>query len=317
MAALRRAAALVARINRIATTSTPLLRRRASAAVSAQQRRGVATCMGTMQSPTVHQQHTHTGTGGGSHRRASTCSGSGCPAGGSSAAAAAAAATAAPVCAISVFEMFSIGIGPSSSHTVGPMRAAERFCSEVAADSALFDRITRVACKLYGSLALTGIGHGTPGAVMHGLEGGLPHTVNIERYEERVAAILKGDTLKLAGVRDVEFDRDCLPLLRDRVLPKHSNGMEFFAYAADGSVLMRRVYYSIGGGFFVSEDGINSDNALAEVAGDAEAPTPSNSAAAPHAPFAFASGADLLRMCKEEGLTIPQLAMRNEMAWRR
>ena len=223
------------------------------------------------------------------------------------------AAASGPPTAISVFDMFSIGIGPSSSHTVGPMRAAERFATIVCSHSDVLDATTRVACKLYGSLALTGIGHGTPGAVMHGLEGHLPHTVEIDTYEQRVADIKAGELLNLGGTKFVEFDDDCLPLLRDQVLPQHSNGMEFFAFDKDGSVLMRRVYYSIGGGFFVSEEGLSSGDALAP-ANQGNEPVLDPVFTPP--PYPFRSGSELLALCKRDGLTIPELAMHNELQWR-
>ena len=169
--------------------------------------------------------------------------------------------TSSPSAVISVLELFSIGIGPSSSHTVGPMRAAERFASLALASPVVAESVASVSCKLYGSLALTGIGHGTPDAIMHGLEGHLPDTVPIDSYLERVAEIKSAQRIRLGGSKEVHFDESCLPLLKDQVLPKHSNGMQFFAYDAEGNVLLTRRYYSIGGGFFVTDEGHDTGDA--------------------------------------------------------
>jgi len=215
-------------------------------------------------------------------------------------------------CAISVFEMFAIGIGPSSSHTVGPMRAAERFAS-ILSNSDYFGAVTKVKCNLYGSLALTGIGHGTPGAVMHGLEGHLPDSVDIETYDARVAEIKSTKKLVLAGRKAVEFDDDCLPLLKDQVLPAHSNGMEFFAYDSDGEVLCSQRYYSIGGGFFVTDEGFGHDDALF-AAGDLASTT--SRSHTDSAPFPFRNAKEVFDMCESANMTVPELAMQNELVWR-
>lgn len=216
--------------------------------------------------------------------------------------------------AISVFEMFSIGIGPSSSHTVGPMRAAHRFASLLLASPGLVDSVARVKCALYGSLALTGIGHGTPGAVMLGLEGNLPDTVDVEGYKDRLRVIRETRRLRIGGRHDVEFDDDCLPLLKSEVLPQHANGMEFSAFDASGELLLKRRYYSIGGGFFVSERGAKADDALAGAGALAGTTTHSPRSVAP--PFPFRDAADVVAMCRANDISVQQLALENELAWR-
>ena len=150
----------------------------------------------------------------------------------------------------SLFDLFKIGIGPSSSHTVGPMRAAYRFVQGFDAASA-----ARIRVELYGSLALTGRGHGTPRGVLLGLSGERPDTVDPAAIDSRMAEITEQSQLPLSGghVIPFHFDQDFL-FHPAAVLPAHSNGMRFTAYRTGGDVLDSRVYYSIGGGFVV-EDG--------------------------------------------------------------
>jgi L-serine dehydratase len=198
----------------------------------------------------------------------------------------------------SLFDLFKIGIGPSSSHTVGPMRAAGRFARGLM-DAGAAARVACLRVELYGSLALTGRGHGTPRGVLLGLSGEQPDTVDPSCIESRMAAIAERGEIVLAGVRRVPFQMERDFIFRpDQMLPGHSNGMRFTAYAVDGGTLDSRVYYSVGGGF-VREEG--EDAAARE-------PAP--------VPYPFGSGAGLLRLGAEHGLRIDQIMLANECAWR-
>src|SRR4051794_4231349 len=154
--------------------------------------------------------------------------------------------------AVSVFDLFSIGIGPSSSHTVGPMRAAGRFARHLAADG-LLPSVERVRIELYGSLGATGAGHGTPGAVVLGLEGSEPDTVDPVLAKARVEEVHAGRKLRLAGTHAIDFDHTADIVLSLRAMEFHSNGMVFSAFDSASEELSRRVYYSVGGGFVVDE----------------------------------------------------------------
>ena len=194
----------------------------------------------------------------------------------------------------SIFDLFKIGIGPSSSHTVGPMRAARRFATELLA----FPSLSRVRVELYGSLALTGIGHGTDRALLLGLSGEEPDTVDTTQVDSMIERIRTTETLIIGGKIPVPFHIDSdLAFHKDLILPGHSNGMRFVAYHG-ADELFRKVYYSIGGGFII-EEGEN-------VAASAKTAVP----------YSFQSGADLLAMCSQTGLSISALMMANEMAWR-
>ena len=158
--------------------------------------------------------------------------------------------------AISVFDLFSIGIGPSSSHTVGPMRAARMFARRLR-NEGLLDSVASVRSELYGSLGATGHGHGTPKAVLLGLEGASPRTVNVETADERVEAIKETGLLHLLGEREIPFSfDDDLVLHRRKALPYHANGMTIWAFDASGAELLSKTYYSVGGGFVVDEDAV-------------------------------------------------------------
>src|SRR5215218_3112630 len=155
---------------------------------------------------------------------------------------------------VSVFDLFSIGIGPSSSHTVGPMRAARRFITALAADRDL-PRTTRVQSELFGSLGATGHGHGSYNAVLWGLEGEDPETVDVVRGPARSAEIVESGRLRLNGGHYIAFNSDAdLVLHRRQRLPFHPNGMTFTAYAGE-EIVSERTYYSIGGGFVLDDDG--------------------------------------------------------------
>ncbi|MFJ4204638.1 L-serine ammonia-lyase [Streptomyces sviceus] len=203
--------------------------------------------------------------------------------------------------AISVFDLFSIGIGPSSSHTVGPMRAARMFARRLRNED-LLPAVASVRCELYGSLGATGHGHGTPKAVLLGLEGASPRTVDVENADDRVAEIKAAGVLKLLGEREIPFSfDDDLVLHRRKALPYHANGMTVWAYDASGAELLSKTYYSVGGGFVVDEDAVGEDRIKLD---DTVLKYP------------FRTGDELLRLTKETGLSISSLMLENERAWR-
>ncbi|MET9383894.1 L-serine ammonia-lyase [Streptomyces sp. NPDC002928] len=203
--------------------------------------------------------------------------------------------------AISVFDLFSIGIGPSSSHTVGPMRAARMFARRLRNED-LLASVASVRTELYGSLGATGHGHGTPKAVLLGLEGDSPRTVNVERADERVEEIKEAGRIRLLGEHEIPFSfDDDLVLHRRKTLPYHANGMTLWAYDASGAELLSKTYYSVGGGFVVDEDAVGADRIKLD---DTVLKYP------------FRTGDELLRLTKETGLSISALMLENERAWR-
>ncbi|MGW4823214.1 L-serine ammonia-lyase [Streptomyces sp. NPDC004227] len=208
--------------------------------------------------------------------------------------------------AISVFDLFSIGIGPSSSHTVGPMRAARMFVGRLKQDG-LLAQTAAVRAELFGSLGATGHGHGTPKAVLLGLEGHSPRTVDVEAADDEVERIRATKRLRLLGaeigpVHEIDFDADSqLILHRRRALPYHANGMTLFAYDAQGLPLLEKTYYSVGGGFVVDEDAVGADRVKLD---DTVLAHP------------FRTGHELLRTARETGLSISALMLDNEKAWR-
>ncbi len=203
---------------------------------------------------------------------------------------------------VSIFDIFKIGIGPSSSHTMGPMRAAQNFVADVA-DDGLLENVARVAVQLYGSLALTGRGHCTDVAVLAGLEGNLPDTVLPEEIEELIGRIRQRAMLRLGGVHDVAIDTDLdLLFLDDQVLPLHPNGMRFTALDDEGAKLATAEFYSIGGGFITRGDD-ESEEAIDD-RGSVRLAHP------------FHSGAELLSQADAAGLSIAALMLENETAWR-
>jgi len=203
--------------------------------------------------------------------------------------------------ALSAFDLYSVGIGPSSSHTVGPMRAAKMFVDGLVVAGRLHD-VARVQAELFGSLGATGHGHGSAKAVVLGLEGEEPATVDTDRSDERVATVHQDRSLLLAGKHPVPFDPDAdLVLHRRRSLPAHPNGMVFRALLADGAVLAERTYYSVGGGFVVDESATGADRVVLD-------DTP--------LPFPFTTGGELLAHCAREGMSISDVMLANEQAWR-
>ncbi|MEV6196752.1 L-serine ammonia-lyase [Streptomyces sp. NPDC051920] len=203
--------------------------------------------------------------------------------------------------AISVFDLFSIGIGPSSSHTVGPMRAARMFARRLRNED-LLASVASIRAELYGSLGATGHGHGTPKAVLLGLEGSSPRTVDVENADERVEQIKASGRLRLLGEHEIGFSfDDDLILHRRKALPYHANGMTIFAYDASGGLVLEKTYYSVGGGFVVDEDAVGEDRIKLD---DTILKYP------------FRTGDELLRLTKETGLSISALMLENERAWR-
>jgi len=199
---------------------------------------------------------------------------------------------------LSVFDLFKIGIGPSSSHTVGPMIAAARFAHRLE-QAELLPAVARVFVELYGSLGATGRGHGTDVAILLGLTGHLPDVIDPDSVAGIVGDIREHGRLLLLGrfpvgfveKRDMSFNRG--------VLPRHSNGMRFRASDAAGVELMKKEYYSIGGGFVMNCDGVRV-NAASDV----------------DVRFPFRSGDEMLSMAEQAGLTIAGLMMENEKSWR-
>lgn len=201
---------------------------------------------------------------------------------------------------LSVFDLFKIGIGPSSSHTVGPMRAALRFV-EGLRDDGLLASTERLKVELYGSLGATGKGHGSDKAVILGLEGERPETVDTASIAQRMAAIRESHELRLLGERSLRFDISSDLLFIRKPLAFHPNGMAFRAFDGAGLQLRSREYYSVGGGFVVDEQVAGSDRIV-------EDRTP--------LPYPFHSAAELLALCSEHGLSISQLMLANEAALR-
>jgi L-serine dehydratase len=203
--------------------------------------------------------------------------------------------------AISVFELFKIGIGPSSSHTVGPMRAALLFANSLKQSGRLADTVA-VKAELYGSLGATGKGHSSDKAVLLGLQGEAPDLVDVDTVADKLAAIRGSGRIRLLGEKEIPFvETEHLLFYRRQSLPYHPNGMRFTAYGIDDAVIQSRVYYSVGGGFVVDEDAAGTGR----IVSDATA-----------LPYPFKTGADLLALCRENQLSVSQLMMENEKAWR-
>jgi L-serine dehydratase len=207
--------------------------------------------------------------------------------------------------AVSVFDLFKIGIGPSSSHTVGPMRAARLFVQRLGHEG-LLERTARVLSQLYGSLGATGKGHGSDKAVLLGLAGHEPDTVDVDAVPALLAQMRSESRIVLFGHQSVAFnEKTDLKFHRRETLPFHANGMRFSAFAADGSLLSERAYYSVGGGFVVSDE-VAADGAKQKVI----AP---DSTVLPHP---FHSGNELLALTAAQGCSIAELMRRNERHWR-
>ena len=193
---------------------------------------------------------------------------------------------------VSAFDLFSIGVGPSSSHTVGPMRAALDFVRRIPLDA-----VGRITCTLYGSLGATGIGHGTPDAVVAGLRGLSPETCDPTEVRQAWASYPEGAPLLLAGRQAVAFGKADIVFAPRTRLPAHPNAMTITAYDTDAEAIAEETYYSVGGGF-IRREGEEAPLAAAEL------------------PFAYGDAATLLELCDEHGLTIAEIARRNETALR-
>src|SRR4051812_12871453 len=207
--------------------------------------------------------------------------------------------------ALSAFDLFKIGIGPSSSHTVGPMRAARLFALRLR-DGGLLERVARVQVTLYGSLGATGKGHGSDKAILLGLSGHEPDSVDVDSIASLVDGIRAGGELSVLGARRIPFqERSDLVFNHRDTLPLHSNGMRFVAHDADGTELCAATYYSVGGGFVVSDAPASDGGVHKRIVPDLTT-----------LPFPFRSGDELLALCARENTSIAGLMRRNERMWR-
>ncbi|SAL70826.1 L-serine dehydratase 1 [Caballeronia terrestris] len=201
--------------------------------------------------------------------------------------------------AVSVFDLFKIGIGPSSSHTVGPMRAALMFVQGLDRDG-LLDAVASVKCELYGSLGATGKGHGTDRGVMLGLMGDAPDTVDAQTISPRLDTVRMSKKLSLLGKHEIGFvQKEHIGFYR-QALAEHPNGMKLHAFDASGALLREATYLSVGGGFVVTAGAANTAVLTAHE----------------HLPYPFLTGDELLKMCNESGKSIAQLMWANERVWR-
>lgn len=200
--------------------------------------------------------------------------------------------------AVSVFDLFSVGIGPSSSHTVGPMRAAGMFVDELAGRD-MVDLVAEVRVDLFGSLAATGAGHGTMPAILLGLEGHRPETIETDEMEQRLAVIRADGKIRLAGQVAIALTESDICLQPGRQLAQHPNAMTLTAISAGGDVLYRETYFSVGGGFVVTETSPSR--------GESTGPETDGS---------FRSAAALLALTDRDGLSVSQVMMRQECVHR-
>jgi L-serine dehydratase len=204
--------------------------------------------------------------------------------------------------AISVFDLFKVGIGPSSSHTVGPMVAAREFALGLTSGAQLKD-VVRVKVDLLGSLGATGKGHGSDKAVLLGLEGDSPATVDVNTIDDRLSTIRSQKTFNLAGVQAIKFDepRDLI-MHKRKSLPFHPNGMVFSAFDANGDEIVSRTYYSVGGGFVLDEEAASNENQIKQ--DDTQLKYP------------FSTGDHLLELCNTHKKSIAEIMLANELTWR-
>lgn len=207
--------------------------------------------------------------------------------------------------AVSVFDLFKVGIGPSSSHTVGPMRAAKAFTQRLANEGVL-NSVVRVSSELYGSLGATGKGHGTDAAVLLGLAGFEPDTIQPDDIPMLLADIRGAGRVSLLGKHGIDLDEKADVLFyRNKTLPLHANGMTFTAFGAGGLKVSSHTYYSVGGGFVVSEPVLVDGTKQKAIAPDATV-----------LPLPFHSGDELLRIAHQNGCSIAEIMRRNERHWR-
>lgn len=202
--------------------------------------------------------------------------------------------------AISAFELFSIGIGPSSSHTVGPMRAALYFAQNLRRTGQL-QQVARVKAEMFGSLGATGKGHGTPAAVLMGLEGEAPENIDIAAMPRRLESIRTEHKLILLGTHTIRFERaDDLLFHRKQSLPYHPNGMIFTAFDEAWQVLTSATYFSVGGGFVVDESAALENRIFEDQT---------------RLPYPFTTGAELLALCNQHGKSVSDIMLANEQVW--
>jgi L-serine dehydratase len=202
---------------------------------------------------------------------------------------------------VSVFELFKIGIGPSSSHTVGPMRAAGTFVDRLS-EFGVLESTSRVKVTLFGSLAHTGRGHGTDNAVMLGLQGHLPNCIDPDIIPGVLEAIEQTGEITLSDKHSVAFKaKKDLVFNKRKSLPYHPNGMQFSAFNVEGELVLERQYYSVGGGFVVNQDEAAKDRIVKDRT---------------TLVYPFSSGEELLKQCHEHGLSIAEVMMANEKSWR-
>lgn len=202
--------------------------------------------------------------------------------------------------AVSIFDIFKIGIGPSSSHTVGPMRAAQSFVAKLDELGSL-KKTCRIKTELFGSLGATGKGHGSPKAIILGLEGESPETVDVDSITNRIANIREQEKLTLPNKQIIKFiDAEDLILHRNKSLPYHANGMTFTATDENANVLLSTSYYSVGGGFIVDENAANADCLIEDNT---------------ELPFHFTTAKELLELADETGFSISKIMLENEKIW--
>jgi len=203
--------------------------------------------------------------------------------------------------ALSVFDLFSVGMGPSSSHTVGPMRAAHLFSSALM-EAKLLSKVAHIRVELFGSLGATGRGHGSPKAIMLGLAGETPETVDVDAIDAWLASIRESGQLMVLGTHAISFtEKNDLIFSRSRTLPYHSNGMQFIALDAQQQTIDSRIYYSVGGGFIVDEHAASEDCLIEDQT---------------VLPYPFNSGEQLLALCQQHSISISELMLTNETVWR-
>ncbi|MBE7178602.1 MAG: L-serine ammonia-lyase, partial [Mucilaginibacter polytrichastri] len=195
---------------------------------------------------------------------------------------------------ISVFDMFKIGVGPSSSHTLGPWRAAQQFVQSLT-ENGHFEKVAGIRILLYGSLAKTGKGHGTDIAVLLGLSGEDPVTVDVSQIDAKVKLILSAKKISLGGAKPIDYSDDDMLFLMAETLPFHPNGLTFQALLDDGTAVSE-TYYSIGGGFVVKEGETNLQKTEVDL------------------PFPIDNAAELLHWCRKTGLKVSEVVMENEQA---
>ncbi|MBT4791567.1 MAG: L-serine ammonia-lyase [Halobacteriovoraceae bacterium] len=206
---------------------------------------------------------------------------------------------------VSIFDIFTVGIGPSSSHTVGPMKAAKSFI-EYLIQLKLFDDIDKIKCDFYGSLALTGKGHGTDKAFLLGIQGYDPETIDSDQIEHIISDTIKLKKLKLSfkeHSKEVPFVvKNDLKFNRRISLPHHPNGMAFAAFDKNNNELYRKIYYSIGGGFVLEEAEIDTSNVI--------------NSHLQHVKYPYQSAAELLEQCRKNNFKISEVVFQNELIWR-